>query len=46
MERTTAIVTMVVKKLDCSHMLMRGLTEPYRGPSIMVKEGGVLANFC
>jgi hypothetical protein len=42
-----AIVTIVAqKKLDCTDMLMRGLAEPYRGLSTMVKEGGVPANFC
>ena len=41
-----ATVTTVAKYfLDCTDMLMRGLAEPYRGPSTMVKEGGVPANF-
>ncbi len=31
---------------DCNDMLTRGLAEPYHGPSNMVKEGGVPANFC
>jgi hypothetical protein len=31
--------------LNRTDMLMRGLAEPYRGPSTMVKEGGVPANF-
>ena len=39
----TAIVMMVAKKKsDCTDMLMRGLAEPYHGPSTMVKEGGYL----
>jgi hypothetical protein len=43
--RMMAIVTMVTKKSDCTDMLTRGLAEPYRGLSILVKEGGVPANF-
>jgi hypothetical protein len=30
---------------NCTNMLTRGLAEPYLGPSTMVKEGGVPANF-
>ncbi len=45
MARTVAIVMMAAKKMDCTDMLMRGLAEPYRGPSAMVKEGGVPGNF-
>ncbi len=45
--RMAAIVMMVAKIfLDRTDMLTLGLTEPYCGPSIMVKEGGVPANFC
>ncbi len=46
MARTTAIVTMVAKKLDPTDMLTHGLAEPYHGPSTMVKEGGAPRNFC
>ncbi len=45
MARMMAIVTMAAKKKDRTDMLMRGLAEPYRGLSTMVKEGGVPANF-
>jgi hypothetical protein len=46
MVRTTAIMTMAAKKLDQTDMLTHGLAELYCGPSMMVKEGGVPANFC
>jgi hypothetical protein len=45
--RMMAVVMMVAKQnLACTDMLTHGLAEPYRGPSTMVKEGGVPANFC